>query len=141
LSSANAAVLTFGFSGSVTQVPLDDVFGDIAAGDAIQGSFSFDSTAVDQIPGDSSTGSYSFSAPLGLLATVGTHDFSATGFLNIGVFNGVVDQYTVFATSAAGDVTLDLLLARISHQTFVKRLKYKWCRRFGILDVRNPLDV
>ena len=94
----HAETITFHFSGSVTQVPVDEVFGDIAVGDAIDGSFNFDSTATDLIPGDPATGSYSFGAPFGLSATVGAHPFEATGSLNIGIFNGFVDQYTVLAT-------------------------------------------
>jgi len=35
----NATILTFQFSGEITQVPLDEVFGDIGFGDAFQGSF------------------------------------------------------------------------------------------------------
>jgi hypothetical protein len=110
LSSANAAVLTFQFSGNVTQVPLDEVFGDLNPGDLIQGTFSFDTSATDAVPADPSIGSYTSSAPLGMDVTIGTHNFKTSGGLNIGILNGVVDQYTVLATSASGDLTLELFL-------------------------------
>ena len=119
LSSANADTVTFGFTGSVTQVPLDDVFGDIAVGSAIQGSYSFDTTAADLVPADPKTGSYTWSAPFGMLVTIGAHDFSTSGVLNIGVVNSFVDQYTVFALSATGDLTLELFLQDNTGSVFV----------------------
>jgi len=103
-------VITFQFSGAVTQVPLDEVFGDINFGDVIQGSFSFDTAGADQIPADPATGSYTFSAPFGMTVAVGTHEFSTTGSLNIGILNSFIDQFTVLATSASGNLTLELLL-------------------------------
>jgi hypothetical protein len=119
LSSANADTVTFDFTGSVTQVPLDDVFGDIAVGSAIQGSYTFDTTAVDLVPADPNTGSYTWSAPFGMLVTVEAHDFSTSGVLNIGVVNSFVDQYTVFALSATGDLTLELFLQDTTGSVFV----------------------
>jgi hypothetical protein len=109
LSSANADIVTFQFSGNVTQVPLDDVFGDIAAGDAIRGSYQFDSTAADLVPG-LAIGSFTFSAPFGMAATIGAHDFRAFGSLNIGTLDSFVDQYTVLASNASGDLTMELFL-------------------------------
>ena len=77
LFSANASVVTFQFSGNVTQVPIDEAFGDIDFGDAMQGRFSFDTAAVDLIPGDPTTGSYNFAPPLGMKVSIGLHDFDA----------------------------------------------------------------
>jgi len=110
LTSANAAPITFQFSGSVAQVPLDEVFGDIAVGDAIQGSYTFDSSAADLIPADPAAGSYTFAAPFGMNVSVGAHNFATSGSLNIGIVNSFVDQYTVLATSPSGDLTLELFL-------------------------------
>jgi hypothetical protein len=110
LNAANASTITFQFSGTVTQVPLDEVFGDIAVGDQILGNASFDSNAVDQIPADPATGSYTAAAPFGITVTIGKHNFDATNFLNIGILNGFVDQYTALATDASGDLTVELFL-------------------------------
>jgi hypothetical protein len=110
LSSANAAVLTFQLSGNVTQVPLDDVFGDIAVGETIHGSYTFDTSAADLAPADSATGIFTWGAPFGMTVTIGTHDFTTSGLLNVGILNSFVDQYTVLGLSAASDVTLELFL-------------------------------
>jgi hypothetical protein len=110
LSPANADLVTFQFSGNVTQVPLDEVFGDIAPGDAIQGSYRFDTSAADLAPADPAIGSFTFSAPFGMTATIGAHDFSTSGSLNIGILNSFVDQFTVLGLSSAGDLTLELFL-------------------------------
>ncbi len=105
-----ADTIAFQFSGTVTQVPVDQVFGDIAFGDTFQGTLSFDSAAADQDPGDPSIGSYSFSAPFGMTIDIGAHDFEATGSLNIEVVNSFVDQYTVLATDQTGGLIMDLFL-------------------------------
>jgi hypothetical protein len=86
------------------------VFGDVSFGDGLQGSFSFDTSAADLIPGDATSGSYSFGSPLGMHVSIGTHEFDASGSLNIGILNSFVDQFTVLATSADGALTLELFL-------------------------------
>ena len=106
---AHADTVTFNFSGNVTQVS-DQVFGDIAFGDAFQGTLSFDSSATDLIPEDPSIGSYAFSSPFGMTLTIGSHDFEATGSLDIEVVNSFVDQYTALATDQAGGLLMDLFL-------------------------------
>lgn len=124
LSSADAAVLTFQFSGNVIQVPQDDVFGDIAVGDAIRGSYSFDTSAADLLPADPALGKYTFSAPFGMTVNVGAHEFSTSGLLDIGIEDIVVnnpflgDQYSVFAQSAANDLTMALFLIDPTHSGF-----------------------
>jgi hypothetical protein len=118
LNSANATVITFQFSGTVTQVPVDEVFGDLGAGNEIQGAFTFDSSASDLIPNDPSIASYRWTAPLGMTVTVGSHTFDTSGLLSIGVLNGAEDQYTVFAESAAGDLTLELFLQDDTGEVF-----------------------
>jgi len=107
IGSAHAATLV-DFTGSVSQVPIDELFGDIHFGDTIQGSFSFDGTAADLLPADPATGVYSFNSPFGMTVTIAGHSFDATGSLIIAVVNGFIDQYTVLANSAAGDLTLEL---------------------------------
>jgi hypothetical protein len=118
LNSANATAITFQFSGTVTQVPVDEVFGDLGSGDEIQGTFTFDSSASDLIPNDPTTASYSWTAPLGMTVTVGSHTFDTSGLLSIGILNGAVDQYTVLAESAAGDLTLELFLQDNTGEAF-----------------------
>jgi hypothetical protein len=110
LVSAHAAVVTFQFSGTVTQVPIDEVFGDIEFGEPLQGSFTFDTSAADLIPNDPSTGTYQWTDPLGMTATIGSHQFAANGLLSISVLNSVVDQYTVLAETSAADITMELFL-------------------------------
>jgi hypothetical protein len=108
--TAHSSVITLEFTGSVAQVPLDELFGDINFGDAIQGSFSYDTSAADLIPADSSTGSYTFGAPFGMNVSIGAHNFITSGSLNIGILNAFVDQFSVLAMNTAGDLTLELLL-------------------------------
>jgi len=115
--SANASIVTVLFSGNITQVPVDEIFGDIHFGDPFQGTYTFDSTAPDLIPSPS-TGSYSFTAPLGITATIGSHIFEAAGSLNIGILNGFIDQYTVLAFSPTGDLAIQLFLQDNSAAVF-----------------------
>jgi hypothetical protein len=107
--SVRATPITFQFSGTVRQVPVDEVFGDINEADDIQGSYTFDSSAMDLVP-DIAVGSFTSPAPFGMQVTIGNHYFAAQGLLNIGVLNASVDQYTVLAQSAAGDISLELFL-------------------------------
>ena len=110
LGSAHATIV-FDFSGTVTQVPVDEVFGDINFGDAFQGSFSFDPLAPSLIPGDPTTASYRSNSPLGMTVTIGGHHFDVSDGLNIGIVNsGLLDQYTVLSQSASGDLSLELFL-------------------------------
>jgi hypothetical protein len=110
IGPACANPITFQFSGTVTQVPVDQVFGDIAFGETFNGTLSFDSAAVDQVPGDPSIGSYIFNAPFGMTVDIGMHDFEATGSLNIEVVDSFVDQYTVLAMDQTGALIMDLFL-------------------------------
>src|SRR5207237_3764754 len=94
---AQAGVITFNYTGAVTQVPIDDFATGIQPGDAITGSFSFDSLALDAIPAATS-GSYTSTGPaFGMTVRIGAGavTFSESGFLNIGILNSFVDQYTV----------------------------------------------
>ena len=71
LSPASGSPITFQFTGAVTQVPIDDVYGDIAFGNLNQGSYTFNSAALDLIPADFETGSYtSAGLPYGMTLTV-----------------------------------------------------------------------
>lgn len=108
---ASASPITVQFTGTVTQVPIDDVYGNIAAGSMFEGSYSFNSTAVDLIPGDPASGSYqSLGVPFEMLVAIGGHVFTASDSVNIGIFNSFIDQYTVLALGASGDLTLELFL-------------------------------
>ena len=118
MGTAKGDPVSLQFTGSVTQVPLDEVFGDINEGDAIVGSFSYDTSAADLIPLDPLTGSYTFNAPFGMSVSIGTHSFSTSGSLNIGILNGFVTQYSVLATSETGDLTFEILLQNNSGAIF-----------------------
>jgi hypothetical protein len=116
--SASASVVTFDFFGTVSQVPVDDVFGDIADGTAFSGTFSFDTSTPDLLPGDPSTGSYSIGAPADMTVQIGSHMFNASDSLFIGVLNSFVDQYSVLAGGLFGDLTLELFLQDSSGTAF-----------------------
>ncbi len=105
-----ADTIVLQFSGTMTDVPVDQVFGDIALGEAFHGTLSFDSTSVDQAPDDATVGIYSFSAPFGMEITIGAHDFEAFGSLNLEIVNSFVDQYTVLATSQDGRLSVNMFL-------------------------------
>jgi hypothetical protein len=87
---------------------VDEAFGDIAVGELIHGSYSFDTPALDQVPADRAAGSFTWSVPFGMTVTIGVHNFSTSGLSNIGILDSFVDQYTVLALSSAGDLTLKL---------------------------------
>jgi hypothetical protein len=113
--------VTFQFTGRVSQVPIDEVFGDIAFGNSITGDFTFESTAVDGVPGDPPhVGSYQ--APAGLPyvfnVTIAGHSFSASDFLGIGIFNAAVDQYSVLAQNNLFSESLQIFLQDSSGSVF-----------------------
>ncbi len=62
LSPAAAIPITFGFTGSVTDVPVDDVGTGVGFGSAIEGSYTFESSAADLIAGGSTDLSRNFSS-------------------------------------------------------------------------------
>ena len=106
-----AAPVTLQFFGTLTQVPIDDLYGDIAAGSPFSGSFTFETAAADLVPADLATGSYTSSgAPFGMTVNLGGRVFSAQDSLNIGIINSFVDQYTVLALRTDGSLTLELFL-------------------------------
>jgi len=104
----------FQFSGTVTNVPLDEVFGDIQFGEALHGTLSFDSTAADQIPLDPTVGAYLWTAPFGMDVQIGTHDFKANGALNIEIVQSFVDQFTALATSPDDSLIMQMFLLDIA---------------------------
>ncbi|HEX5227373.1 MAG TPA: PEP-CTERM sorting domain-containing protein [Bryobacteraceae bacterium] len=106
--AAHADSVTLQFSGSVTQVPVDQVFGDMGAGDPFKGTITFDPSAADQAPDVPSVGSYVFNSPFGMDVSIGKHNFEASGFLNIEIVDSFVDQLTVLATSETGSLTMSL---------------------------------
>lgn len=115
---AHADTIALQFSGSITQVSVDDAFGDIAFGDTFHGTLTFDSTAADLIPADPSIGNYAWNSPFGMTVSIDGHEFDASGSLTIGVLDSFVDQYTVFATSQTGDLDLELFLLDTTGSAF-----------------------
>jgi hypothetical protein len=118
-SVSQAGPITLQYSGSVTQVPIDDLYGDIASGAPVQLTYTFESTATDQIPADSTSASYlSSGIPFVMTLSLPGHIFTADAFVQIGILNALVDQYTVFATTASGDVTIEIFLQDNSGTVF-----------------------
>jgi hypothetical protein len=97
---AGATPITFNFTGTVTQVPIDDIGTGISPLDAIVGSFTFDSGAVDAIAAPTSGSYTSTGAAFAMTATIGALTFAESGALNVGILNSFVDQYTVHASSS-----------------------------------------
>jgi hypothetical protein len=115
---ARAGPITFNFTGTVSQVPIDDFATGIQFGDSITGSFTFDSAAVDAIAA-STAGSYTSTGPaFGITAAIGPSAllFLAPGSMNIGILNTFVDQYTGHASSAT--LVLDLFFQDNSGAVF-----------------------
>src|SRR6059058_4841348 len=105
---SRAGPIAFNFTGTVSQVPIDDFATGIQFGDAITGSFTFDSTAADAIVAPTA-GSYTATGPaFGMTAVIGpgTLLFQVSGSMNIGILNSFVYQYTGHASSTT--LVLDL---------------------------------
>ena len=81
-----AVPITFDFTGSVTQttfVPNDPFAGAIGTGTSFSGSYTFESTSLDNIP-FASNGSYmTFGAPYEFTVTIGGFTFSTSDALNL----------------------------------------------------------
>src|ERR1044071_8063240 len=69
--AADASPITFNFTGTVTQVPIDDLGTGVNAFDALIGSLTFDSAAVDAIPTPKSRSYTSNGAGFGMTAMIG----------------------------------------------------------------------
>ena len=109
--AAHAGFVTIQFTGAVTQVPVDELYGDISFGSPISGSYTFDPAAADLIPADPASGSYTAAGPpFAMNVTIAGHHFYAADSVNIGVFDGFVDIYTVFALGDGGNLSLAILL-------------------------------
>jgi hypothetical protein len=117
---AEAAPVTFAFTGAVTQTmfdPNDPSGGEITFGTNFSGSYTFESTASDQIstPGSGSYASPA-AAPYGFAVNFGPgHDFITSDALTIGVFDnaGGMDGYSVlacFGDFTCPNITLELFL-------------------------------
>ena len=104
--SAQAAIITFGFTGTVTQ-NVNNPYGVTAGvGTAVSGSFTYDTSAPDLYP-PSSQGQYAQPIPPADLSIT----FSATGDVAVAtdaayaaVQNGANDFFQIFANSDTGDV-------------------------------------
>jgi hypothetical protein len=119
VSLAQATPITFGFTGSVTQVPADDPGGGIGIGTSFTGQYTFDSAAVDGIP-DPSQASYLSTGPgFGLSVQIGSINYGVSGALSVNVSNDVggIDQYGVLADDYAS-LTISLLLQDLTGAVF-----------------------
>jgi hypothetical protein len=105
VGAASAAPITFQFAGTLSQDPLldpgDPFSGTITSGVAFTGSYTFESTTADS---DASSAVGSYTSTGGTLdVTIGGNLFTASDLLNIGVQNGFVDFYTVFAQNTTAN--------------------------------------
>jgi hypothetical protein len=99
---ADAAPITFNFTGTITQVNLDPdvpIEGAPTFGTPFSGSYTFESTSVDLI---AQPGSGSYSSPQGppsqFVVEIGGGTSRTVNFVNIGVFDGASsDTYSVLA--------------------------------------------
>jgi hypothetical protein len=100
-----AAPITFDFAGSVTQTsfaPNDPFAGAIAVDTAFSGSYTFESTATDNIPFPSNGYYSSFGLPYLFTVTIGSFTFSTSDALSVSTGNGPSDQYSVLACTGGG---------------------------------------
>jgi hypothetical protein len=111
-----AAPVQFTFTGSVTDIPVNETSLVVSPGDPISGSYIFESTTPD---GAASATEGSYTAPSGapydLSVTVGGNLFSTNDFLNVGIanFGSLGDFYTVLACSpdvSCADLEMELFL-------------------------------
>ncbi len=114
VSPAAAIPIIFGFTGSVTDVPLDEVGLDLGLGTEIEGSYTFESTAADLI-GSASSASYQVGGPpYGLTVDIGGNVFRTSDGLAVNLFDAFVDQYGVLACSldlsCSGDLSVEIFL-------------------------------
>jgi hypothetical protein len=99
-SPAAASLITFRFTGTVTSVPVDEIGIGIDFGTAIEGSYTFESTAADLIAGGSSASYQMAGPPYGLTVDIGGILFETSDSLAINLFDAFVDQYGVLACSS-----------------------------------------
>jgi len=104
--AATASPITFAFTGTVTQVSLDDpdVFaGAVDVGTRFDGTYTFESTATDAI-GGGTDGSYFSPFALSVdFAGDSLGAFAVTGFV-VNTRNGSPDQYGVFGSDATVEI-------------------------------------
>ena len=133
--AAHAGPITFYYTGHLTQIssldpesPFPDAITDDPSDPtSFSGSFTFDSLALDNIPGDPQTGSYaSAGGPFAFTLALGGLIFDF-GAVNIGIENDYPfpdgDQYQVLHFEAPTDdnptgITLALVLTDLSHTAF-----------------------
>jgi hypothetical protein len=125
---AEAAPVTFAFTGAVTQTmfdPNDPSGGEITSGTAFTGNYTFESTAPDGIA-DGSSGSYASSgAPYGFAVNFGPgHDIATSDALTVALFHnaGGSDGYTVLACFdgfTCPSITLELFLLDLDGLSFL----------------------
>jgi hypothetical protein len=143
---APAGPLTFQFLGRISQVPIDDAYGNINVGDPIFGNFTFETTAADGDPGDPHIGSYQSPAGLPYVFNVSFSgdSFSASDSLNIGVFHAAVDQYSVLALNNQFSESISIFLQDSSGGVFSNKslpLNPPPLASFDISPVAFSLDI
>lgn len=122
---ANAAPVTFQFTGSVTQInadPGDPFGGAIDFGTLFSGSYTFNSTAIDSI-GSATDGSFpSAGAPYGISVDFDGDPFGAFSIVGVTVNtrNGAPDQYGVFGFD--GSLQIEFLLEAFAANPFANDL-------------------
>jgi hypothetical protein len=121
-SPAAASLITFRFTGTVTSVPVDEIGIGIDFGTAIEGSYTFESTAADLIAGGSSASYQMAGPPYGLTVDIGGILFETSDSLAINLFDAFVDQYGVLACSSdlscAGALSIEIFLQDNSGTAF-----------------------
>lgn len=122
---ADAAPITFNFTGTVTQMNVDPegpIPGDATFGTPFSGSYTFESTSVDLI---AQPGSGSYTSPQGppsrFVVEIGGSNSGTNNFLNIGVVDGASSDF--YSVTACGDVacsffSLELLFQDLDGTAF-----------------------
>ncbi len=119
VSGAQAALVTFNFTGVVTQIGQVNSYGGTSIGDTFSGSFTFDDSVVG------SGGIYNFSGSgVGISATIGSSSFQINPFTirvsnQIGG-NGITDEYMVYGSEgpAQSDTDFQIVLVDASGLVF-----------------------
>jgi len=123
-SLTRAAPVQFTFTGSVTDIPVNETSLVVSPGDPIAGSYTFESTTPDGAA-SATEGSYTSpsGAPYGMSATIGANPFSTNDFLNIGIanFGPSGDFHTVLACSpdvSCADLEMEIALHDLDSTAF-----------------------
>jgi hypothetical protein len=138
-----AAPVQFTFTGSVTDIPVNETSLAVSPGDLIIGSYTFESTTPDGAA-SATEGSYTAppGPPYGLSVTVGGNLFSTNDFLNVGVanFGPLGDFYTVLACSpdvSCADLEMEIALQDLDGTAFSSDALPLTPPALGLFEIRN----